>query len=217
MKRKAMDARFARSASGFEAVITTDSLDRDGEVVIPQGMNSREYESNPVLFWNHDYSQPVGKCVSLKREANSIRGEFEFAKRPEGYEGSYFPEFVASLVAQGVVKGVSIGYMPEDGGVRRATVDDRSRYGPRVTSVFSKWKLLEVSVAPLQANPDALVSAIRKGMVNEQDATRWLGWTPAARRQIVVEVDESRKSQKPIQLKSLVASEVARRRGMLWL
>lgn len=219
MNRKAMNASFASTAKGFEAVITTDSLDRDGEVVIPQGMNAVEYEANPILFWNHDYSQPVGKCVKLKREPNAIRGEFQFAQRPDGFEGSYFPEFVASLVGQGVVKGVSIGYVPEDGGVRRATIDDRKRYGPRASTVFSKWKLLEISVAPLQANPDALVSAIRKGAVSGKDAERWLGWTPPRRVQIVVDLDTHARSasQKPIELKSLVRAEVARRRGELWI
>ena len=71
--RKALTAQISGStAKGFTAVITAETLDRDGEVLIPSGMNSKEFEQNPVLFWNHDYALPVGKCVKLVRRARDI-------------------------------------------------------------------------------------------------------------------------------------------------
>lgn len=220
MNRKNLSAQFAPTARGFTATITTATLDRDGEVVIPQGMDATEFEANPVLFWNHDYNQPVGKCLSLKRQPAGIVGEFQFAQRPEGFEGPYFPEFVASLVAQGVVRGVSIGYMPADGGTRRATVEDRKRYGDTVQTVFSKWKLLEVSVAPLQANPDALVTAISKGAVSGADARRWLGWNPpAVRHRVEIALPraerETKSARRPIDVVEIARREIARARGSL--
>jgi len=216
--RKALDAKFSSTASGFEAVITTDALDRDFEVVVPQGMNATEYERNPVLFWNHDYEQPVGRCLSLKRQPNSIVGEFTFAKRPDGFEGTYFPDFVASLVGQGIVRGISIGYFPEQGGMRRATPDDRKRYGEQVHTVYSKWKLREVSIAPLQANPDALVSAVRKGAVSAADAQRWMGYQPPRRVQVVVDLPPAcrPKVKQTIDVASIARREIARRMGRLW-
>jgi HK97 family phage prohead protease len=220
MNRKTLDAKFIPTARGFTATITTATLDRDGEVVIPQGMDSTEFESNPVLFWNHDYNQPVGKCVSLKREPAGIIGDFVFAKRPDGYEGDYFPEFVASLVGQGIVRGVSIGYMSAEGGTRRATPEDRKRYGDTVQTVFSKWKLLEVSVAPLQANPDALVTAINKGAVSATGAKRWLGFTAATTRHRIeialpAAVPASRAKSAPIDYLGITRRELARARGLL--
>jgi HK97 family phage prohead protease len=220
MNRKQLSAKFAPTARGFTATITTATLDRDGEVVIPQGMDATEFEANPVLFWNHDYNQPVGKCLALRREPAGIVGEFAFAQRPEGFEGAYFPEFVASLVAQGVVRGVSIGYMPAEGGTRRATVEDRKRYGDTVQTVFSKWKLLEVSVAPLQANPDALVTAISKGAVSAADATRWLGWTPpAVRHRVEITLPRtegvSKSAVPPIDIVQIARRELSRARGSL--
>ncbi|MFZ9375147.1 MAG: HK97 family phage prohead protease [Burkholderiaceae bacterium] len=219
MKRKALDATFATTAAGFEATITADTIDRDGEVVVPQGMNATEFEKNPVLFWNHDYGQPIGKCLSLTRGQHEIKGAFTFAKKPDGWEGPYFPEFVASLVAQGVVRGVSIGYSPEQGGMRRATLDDRKRYGDPVHTVYSKWKLLEISVAPLQANPSALITAVRKGAVNAADAERWLGYQPPRRVQVVVDmpVRASVQQREPIDVKSIAAREIARAKGKLWM
>jgi HK97 family phage prohead protease len=164
--RKALTAELRGTAKGFTAVITAETLDRDGEVLIPQGMNSTEFDRNPTLFWNHDYAQPVGRCNGLKRKESTIVGDFTFAQRPDGYQGEFFPEVAAALVGQGIVNAVSVGYVPEDGGVRKAIDADRRKYGDRVHTVYSRWKLLEVSLAPLQANPDALITAVKKGIMS---------------------------------------------------
>jgi phage head maturation protease len=216
--KKALDA-FTPTASGFTAVITTDSLDRDNEVVMPDGMNAVDYEKNPLLLWNHDQGQPIGKCIGLTRKSNAIIGEFEFAKRPEGFQGEFFPEFVAALVGQGIVKGTSIQYIPEPNGARRANDADTKRYGAQLKTVYSRWKLLEVSVAPLQANPDALVTAIKKGFVTARAAELYLGYKPT-RTQIVVtlpSIGSSTKLAKTIDFKSVVQAEFARATGKVSL
>lgn len=178
VKTKTLDAMMEKSADlKVDAVISTETIDRDGEVLISQGMDAFEYESNPVVFYNHDYSQPIGKAVDLRRGKGKIEASIEFAKRPDGFEGSFFPEFVESLVDQGIVKGISVGFVPMPGGVRKPSKKDREDYGERVRQVFSKWKLLEISVAPLPANGEALVTAINKGMVNKDAASKWLGYT----------------------------------------
>ena len=179
MQRKmlSMDVKNRRETSeGIEvdASISTESIDRDGEVIIAQGMNSTEYEANPILFFNHDYNDPIGNVVDIRRHRDRIDATLTFAQRPDNYPGEYRPQFVESLVAQGVVKGISIGFVPEPGGVRKASKADIEKYGTGVRQVYSKWKLYEVSIAPLPANATALVSAIRKGIVSKDDAARWL-------------------------------------------
>ena len=217
--RKQLEANLAPSAKGFTATITTDTLDRDGEIVMPDGMNSKEYESNPVLFWNHDAEQPIGRALSLTRKGNAIVGEFQFAQRPENFQGSYFPEFVASLVGQGIVRGVSIGYIPEPNGTRHANDLDRKKYGTTVRTVYSRWKLLEVSIAPLQANPEAVVTAIKKGFVSALDAKRWLGVATGTRTSIVVQLPpaSSKKTASTMDVASIVRAEMARARGRISL
>jgi len=216
---KALPARIEGSAKGFTAVITAETIDRDGEVLIPQGMNSKEFEQNPVLFWNHDYSEPVGKCVGLKRRERDIVGEFAFAQKPEGYSGEFFPEVAAALVGQGIVNGVSVGYVPEDGGTRRATELDRKKYGGNVSTIFSRWKLLEVSLAPLQANPEALITAVKKGIVSPVAAKRWFG-IEAPKRVVVtikVPVPSTARKRAPIDVDSIVRREIARAKGAIYL
>ena len=164
-----------------DATITTETIDRDGEVLISQGMDATEYDKNPVVFYNHDYAQPIGNITEMRRGEGKIDATIEFAKRPEDFKGSYFPEFVESLIDQGVVKGISVGFVPLPGGVRKASAKDKEDYGDEVRQVYSKWKLLEVSVAPLPANATALVSAVRKGIVSKEDAVKWLDFKPNTR------------------------------------
>lgn len=166
MKKKTLSASVNANEGGrIVAKLTTDSVDRDGEVLIPQGMNAKDYENNPVLFYNHDYANPIGTVANLKRKDNAVVGELRFAQRPEDYKGDFFPTFVETLIRQGIVKGISVGFVPEEGGARHATKADKSKFGTGIKKVFNKWKLLEVSVAPLPANQDALVQAVDKGLV----------------------------------------------------
>lgn len=216
MQTKALSAQIAPSASGFTAVITSETIDRDGEVLIPSGMNSKEFDRNPTLFWNHDYAEPVGKAVGpLRRKEREIVADFVFAKRPDGYAGEFFPEVAAALVGQGIVSGVSVGYVPEEGGVRMATDIDRKKYGGSVSRIFSRWKLLEVSLAPLQANPEALITAVKKGLCSPVGAKRWFGIEVPKR--IVVTVDVPARStaqkRKPIDVDAIVRREIARAKG----
>jgi len=176
MQVKTLSTEVKEQGGAIIAKLTTDSVDRDGEVLIPQGMNTVDYDKNPVLFYNHEYDQPVGKVTNIKRDDNAVTGELEFAQRPEGYEGDFFPQFIEALVRQDIVKGVSVGFVAEEGGSRMASKADRTKFGPAIKRVFNKWKLLEVSIAPLPANQDALVTAVGKGIVTPMQCKRFLGF-----------------------------------------
>lgn len=215
--RKALTAELKGTAKGFTAVITAETLDRDGEVLIPQGMNSTEFDRNPTLFWNHDYAQPVGRCNGLKRKESTIVGDFTFAQRPDGYQGEFFPEVAAALVGQGIVNAVSVGYIPEDGGVRKAIDADRRKYGDRVHTIYSRWKLLEVSLAPLQANPDALITAVKKGVMSPLAAKKWFNIDAPKRTVVTVTVPSTAVKRAPIDVDEVVRREIARAQGRIFL
>jgi len=219
MIKKTLSANIEGTASGFTAVITAETIDRDGEVLIPAGMNSKEFDLNPVLFWNHDYGKPVGKAVKLRRRDRDIVGDFVFAKRPENYTGEFFPDVAAALVGQGIVTGISVGYVSEQNGMRRATDIDRKKYGDSAHTVYSRWKLLEISLAPLQSNPDALITAVRKGILSPLAVKRFFNIDMPKRTTIVVEIPFAGSTQKavaPIDVKAIVQQEIARRRGALY-
>lgn len=152
----------------FTATITTNAIDRDGEVLLPEGMRSKDFESNPVVFWNHNYDMPIGKATDLSKQPNAWSATAELAKRPDGHEGEWFPDTVHALMRQGIIRGVSVGFQPIES--RNPSKKDVATFGDEVTRVYSKWNLLEFSVAPLQANQEALVTAVSKGLVTSAQA-----------------------------------------------
>lgn len=231
MQKKNLDTEMASEFEGpVTAKISTVSVDRDGEVMIPQGMNSQDFEKNPMLFWNHDYGVPVGNVTRMVRKDNYIEATLTFGKRPSGFVGEFFPSFVESMVRQGIVKGVSVGFVPEDGGVRNATKKDKSVYGRTCDKVYNKWKLLEVSVAPLPANQDALINSVHKGMLSRHLVKQFLGVDiPKANKvrprhairlavpKSVVRVNFSKEKAQRTDTERQVRAEIARFRGQIYL
>lgn len=189
---KALSARFKSATAGFHAVITTDSIDDDGEVLVPDGMNSQIFDRIGLVLWNHDTNRPIGKAVGkLKRTPNAIEADANYLSRPSDYQGDWFPDFVKALVEQDAIRGVSVRFRPLDGGMRSATKSDRSRYGAGVRTVYNKWELLEYSVTPFQANPNAVITAVRKGLLTPERAQEWFGVEAALaarRRRLIVVV-----------------------------
>ena len=67
----------------FEAMISTESVDRQGDIVRATGGKLENYLKNPVVLWAHDYSKPpVARALSveiipgagLKQPSNSLNG-----------------------------------------------------------------------------------------------------------------------------------------------
>tara|TARA_Y100000589_G_scaffold307571_1_gene323380 strand:- start:1475 stop:2140 length:666 start_codon:yes stop_codon:yes gene_type:complete len=146
------------------ASITSISVDRDGDVLIPQGCDATDFLKSPTVFFNHDYNLPVGKCTAIKRSPTQLEATTVFASRPQNHNGDWLPDTLLSLFQQGVIHGFSVGFAPIEG--RKPTVKDKQLFGDQVNHVYSKWKLLEYSVAPLPANQDALALAVSKGIVS---------------------------------------------------
>ncbi len=140
------DVKVVDGERAVSAVISTTSVDRDGEVVIAQGINSKDYESNAVIFYNHAYADfsaspeekmPVGKCVGLRRNSNSLDFKMVFADRPDTHppEESWLPDTLLSLYQQGVMRAFSIGFIPT---VRKAFMKPQEE-------TLINWFLIAVS------------------------------------------------------------------------
>ncbi|KKK95351.1 hypothetical protein LCGC14_2673660, partial [marine sediment metagenome] len=67
--------------------ISTAALDRDGEVLLPEGVDLTNYRKNPVVLWSHDYkSVPVGKNLWIKQDAKGLKAATLFANTERGQE-----------------------------------------------------------------------------------------------------------------------------------
>lgn len=163
--------------SHVTARISTTSPDREGDVVLPSGLNAQAFNRNPVVLLQHDKNQPIGKATSLRTTRNGVVATMQFAKRPPTHPDSaeWMPDTVKSLMQQGVLSAFSIGFRVPSGGVRAATEKDIDRFGDGTRQVITEWELLEFSVVSIPANADALAIAVRKGFVPDGPTVRKLG------------------------------------------
>ncbi len=197
------------------AKISTANVDREGEVLIPQGCDATDFFQSPTVFFNHDYTMPVGKCMEITRYPDRLEAKTVFAKRPENHHGEWLADTLLSLFQQGVVRGFSVGFVPVEG--RRPSKKDRATFGDKVKYVYSKWKLLEYSIAPLPANQNALALAVSKGILSSQTASDLFGQTSVLSRgkRVMFIVSPPRK---PVaaQLQKLSGRQLQRLRGQLY-
>lgn len=148
----------------LEAAISTISVDRDGDVLLPSGVRTDEFRSNPVVLLGHDAgSLPIGKATSIRRTPNAVMAEMQFAERPAAHPDAaeWVPDTVYDLFRQGVLNAFSVGFTIDK--ARQATRKDMLRFGERVRRVVTRWNLLEFSVVTIPANQDALVTAVKQG------------------------------------------------------
>ncbi len=126
-------------------VLSTDDVDRHGDVVSAGGWRLEAYLRNPVLLWAHDYRCPaIGRAVSVWSEPHRLLATMEFAP-------SAFAQEVAGLYLCGFQWGVSVGFRPIRWEERRD-----SRSGAFLGLRYLEQELLEVSAVPVPANRHAL-------------------------------------------------------------
>jgi len=139
----------------YEFTASTADMDRDGEVIDVEGWDLKNFKKNPVIMYAHDYrSLPIGKATKIGVRDGKLINNVEFP--PEGtYE---FADIVERLVGTGYLKTESVGFIPrkwEDG--------DGGEKTPRRT--YTKQELLEISIVPVPSNPNALMNAVKEGVI----------------------------------------------------
>ena len=198
----------------FTATITSSCLDRDKEVLIAEGMTYKEFMSNPVVFFNHNYDTPIGKVLKLHKYSNQWKAKVKIADEPDNYNGSFFPSYVWSLIEQGIVKGVSIGF--EVVANRLPTKKDLLDYGREVRSVITRFNLLELSIAPLQANQEALISAVGKNMISTEQVKKYFDVEVSLPTERQISVSLTRKEATEKRIKKEINIQLRKRNGELY-
>lgn len=144
------------------AAISADTVDRDGEVVVPSGMRRRGH-SGMTVFYNHDTKLPIGSCQWVKASAGRLLAKHRFTDRTELGRDMF------ALVQDGVLRSYSIGFLPMSAGTAPTDAELREHPGWKgARRVFRDFDLLEYSLVGVPANPDAVQIAVAKGMVSQQ-------------------------------------------------
>lgn len=158
---KHVEAMTSRDAT---FTITTGSVDRERDTLAALGWRLEAYRRNPVVLWAHSYRDlPIGRARSVDTTDNGLRSVAEFTSRDLNPLG----DTVLRMIRGGFLNAVSVGFNP------LKWVWNEERRGID----FAEQELLEYSVVPVPANPEALVEARSKGIdispISEW-AARWL-------------------------------------------
>lgn len=141
--------------------ITTRAVDRDGEIIDPDGIQLDEYRGNPIVLYGHDFDRPTGKCLWIKPSKDGLLAKSLYTERPEKYVGEFLPDFVWAMVQADVLRGKSIGALPVE---CRDPTPEETALNPNLWNVITKCILLEYSVVSVPSNPTALIETIGKGI-----------------------------------------------------
>lgn len=132
-------------------VASTETEDRMGDIIRQSGWKLENYRRNPVGLWCHDSAgwtakggMPVARGIRTAVERGELHWLAQFPER-ELYE---FGDLVFRMAANGYLGAVSVGFIP----LKFSFIDG----GAGIE--FTEQELLEISVVPVPANPDALIS-----------------------------------------------------------
>jgi hypothetical protein len=128
----------------FDFVLSTSAPDRYDNVVNLRGLDLESFLLNPICFWNHDQSFPIGFWQDTRIAGDELHARLELL--PEGTTAKV--DEIRKLVVAGVLRAASVGLRPIETERRPG-----SKNGGRD---FLKSELVEASLVPIGAHPSAL-------------------------------------------------------------
>ena len=132
MKKQFIEGVLKLKDNLVSVIASSDTKDRDGDVLNPQGWKLERFKQNPVILWSHRPDLlPIGKAPNAYIQDNQLIVDVEFAEHE-------FAQEVKKLVNDGYINTTSVGFMP---------LDDKGQEN----------ELLEVSFVNVPSNPDAQV------------------------------------------------------------
>jgi len=171
--------------------ITTEHLDRYGEVILADGMI---VPPNGVrVLWNHgmDFGGgrdmlPIGKALAIAPDSyQGVRGvvaRTQFYRPGTAGVVDDFPALIFDMHKQGILDGWSVGFLPKQWEMRPkpgVKPDDDPEKKPEECRYYTSWELLEYSDAVIPANPYAMSKAfseaVKSGRLKADDIHRWTG------------------------------------------
>lgn len=159
-----MNKRFARFSAETKALedtrslivtISTDTPDRDGDVVVPKGGKFENFLKNPVVLFGHKYNEPfIARADELVPGEHDIKAKVTFPKA-----GIHpFADMLYEL-SKFLPPSWSIGFRADPEATERL---------PGGGLKFNSWELLEFSLVPVPANPEARTILRSKGFTDDQ-------------------------------------------------
>jgi HK97 family phage prohead protease len=137
-------------------VMSTESVDRHGDIVVQSGLDIEKFMENPVALLNHRGDSPIGLWSDVKRVTGKPRRtEGKMTLLPEGADPN--ADRAAAHISFGTMKTASIGFRPKTVEIIRNDKGDWSGYN------ILESELLECSLVTIPAQAEAIAKAMDEG------------------------------------------------------
>lgn len=120
----------------FKVIASTADFDRDGEKILVEGWDFKNYLQNPIILFGHKYNDLnaiIGAATDIQTNKSEVIISGVFAATDAG-------QYARKLYDDGILRTVSVGFIPRK----------------RDANIITEAELLEVSFVPVPANPHAL-------------------------------------------------------------
>jgi len=155
---KELGIEYRKELEGRQAVFTisTEEVDRDGDIICASGIDTTDYEKNPVVLFAHDSrSLPIGMSLKLYRSNKQTKAVVLFFDDTIDKTGT--SDTIFRFVKAGGIKGASIGFKPIKARFPDQKEAEELGMGPYGV-LYEKTSILEWSVVSVPANQNALRS-----------------------------------------------------------
>lgn len=124
--------------------------DRGRELILTSAWKTENFDLNPIILFNHNHNWPIGSCVEYKVEDQGLYYRASIGK-PSAYPTmTETQEMVRSLLAQGILRASSVGFLPFN--VEYDEENDILRY--------TEVELLEISVVSVPMQQGSLLDSV---------------------------------------------------------
>lgn len=136
----------------LEICISDESVDRYDSILKADGWMLDNYRKNPVVLFGHCYDElPIGKDTGVRlTDGRKLIGRPQFAPR----EMNPLADSTYLMLLGGYLNASSVGFLPLE------WTFDEGRNGYNII----RQELLEYSIVPVPANPNALIEARSAGI-----------------------------------------------------
>jgi HK97 family phage prohead protease len=138
-----------RNDKSMTFVLSDETPDRAGDIILSSGWQLDDFRKNPIALFGHQSDFIVGTWKDVRIEKQQLLGDLEPA--PKGT--SERTDEIIRFVEAGVLRAVSVGFVPIERKIRRSKEEDF------VGFTYTKHMLVESSLVAVPANPNALAVA----------------------------------------------------------
>jgi hypothetical protein len=153
-----------RASMSACAVISTATLDRAGDRLIPRGCRLENYAKNPVVMWAHGLdgiNQPIGTSRGPDGDLAIIVSDDDVRATSWFSQKSLEAAQIFELIDEGIVRATS---------VRETPIKSRVDHDPQAGQILivEEWDLEEWSWCAVGVNPDAVAKALHRNRLGGQ-------------------------------------------------